>query len=80
MTVKEYIRQHPKSFLAIKLARRFGINSRKQIHLGSGIISTYNKGSNISKLMIRTGSNGYEVGGKAGQRASQGSFFAVFRK
>jgi len=80
MEVREYIKKNRKSILAARLKSKFGENSRKQIHTGSGLLSPYTKSSNLYKTLEQTGSNSWIVGGRAGQRASQGYHFAVYKK
>ena len=38
MTVSEYVKKHPKTILAKRLAKKFGADSKKQIWVGSGIV------------------------------------------
>ena len=80
MTAGEYIKRYPRTILAQRLKKTLGEKSRKEIHISSGILSTSNKQSKLSLLLKSTGSNYWIAGGRAGQRASQGSIFAVYKK
>jgi hypothetical protein len=92
MTVAEYVKRNPNTILAQKLAGKFGVSSRKQIWVGSGIVrggSGYGYGggrggtnsltSNIGRLMKQHNSYNYVVGGRAGRNARDGNYFAVFK-
>jgi hypothetical protein len=92
MTVKDYVKAHPNTILARKLKSKFGADSRKQIWVGSGIVSGgrgYGHGagrsgsnsptSNIGRMMRQHGAYNYVVGGTAGKSATEGNTFAVFK-
>ncbi len=79
VTVSSYIKSYPKSQLAKNLARQFGVQSRKEIHVGSGLIAPANPRSNIGSMMRRYDCKDYIVGGRAGKNRNDGYHFAVFK-
>jgi hypothetical protein len=79
MIVSQYIKNHPKSILAQRLKQKFGVNSRKEIHIGSGLLAPNTPQSNIYKLMESTKCYHYIVGGRAEKNANDGSYFAIYK-
>ena len=74
MTKKEYIKKHPKSYLALKLTNTAWVNNAKII-IGSGLNAPNNKNSNLYAAL--QGSSGeYIIGGHL-RSGTEGWYFAV---
>ena len=74
MTKQEWIKKHPKSFLADRLTCNNWPDDTK-IETGGGLIAPYNKTSNLYKAL--QGFTGEYVVGGHRQRGTEGFRFAV---
>lgn len=76
MEKQEYIKAHPKSYLAASLSKS-DIRPDQKIIICNGLIAPKTKQSNLFQLLSECESNQYIVGGRAGKSKTQGYFFAV---
>jgi hypothetical protein len=78
MKVKEYIKLHPRTFLAKELAEE---DPKTKIIVGKGIVSTHFK-SKMGQAIIKAGKKykDYKVGGRAGRFSSEGNHWAILLK